>query len=179
MQTDTAEKWFQDIIRIYGPVSKVNLFGTPTVFLHGLATNKLVYTCDGNTLANQQPPSIRRICGEKNVTELRGDEHKRVRDALVSFLKPEVLKQYVGKMDREIRKHLVMHWHGKQKVTVMPLMKTLTFDIMSSLIFGIEQGATGNALVELFEHMMDGLVSIPINLPFTIMFKYVTHLQDP
>ncbi|KAK3188346.1 hypothetical protein Dsin_027907 [Dipteronia sinensis] len=70
-------------------------------------------------------------------------------------------------MDGEIRKHLEMHWHGKQKVTVMPLMKTLTFDIMSSLIFGIEQGATRNALVELFEHMMDGLVSIPINLPFT------------
>ena len=46
-------------------------------------------------------------------------------------------------------------------------MKALTFDIMSSLIFGIEQGATRNALVELFEHMMDGLVSIPINLPFT------------
>ncbi|KAK1556452.1 hypothetical protein Q3G72_005206 [Acer saccharum] len=167
LQTDTAEKWFQDRIRKYGPVSKLSLFGTPTVFLHGQAANKLVYTFDGNTLANQQPPSIRRICGEKNITELRGDEHKRVRDALVSFLKPEVLKQYVGKMDGEIRKHLDMHWHGKQKVTVMPLMKALTFDIMSSLIFGIEQGATRNALVELFEHMMDGLVSIPINLPFT------------
>ncbi|KAK3188348.1 hypothetical protein Dsin_027909 [Dipteronia sinensis] len=60
LQTDTAEKWFQDRIRRYGPVSKLSLFGSPTVFLHGQAANKLVYTYDGNTLANQQPPSIRR-----------------------------------------------------------------------------------------------------------------------
>ncbi|TXG52331.1 hypothetical protein EZV62_021500 [Acer yangbiense] len=107
------KSFHQDRIRKYGPVSNLSLFGTPTVFLNGQTTNKLVYTCDGNTLANQQPPSIRRICSEKNITELRGDEHKRVRDALVSFLKPEVLKQYVGKMDEEIRKHLEMHWQAK------------------------------------------------------------------
>ena len=52
------------------------------------------------------------------MTELIGDDHKRVRGALVSFLKPEMLKQYVGKMDEEIRRHLEMHWHGYQKVMV-------------------------------------------------------------
>ena len=30
------------------------------------------------------------------MTELIGDDHKRVRGAFVSFLKPEMLKQYVG-----------------------------------------------------------------------------------
>ncbi|KAK0575517.1 hypothetical protein LWI29_002022 [Acer saccharum] len=94
-------------------LSFLHALQTNIVFLHGQTANKLVYTCDGNALANQQPPSVRRICSEKNITELRGDEHKRVRDALVSFLKPEVLKQYVGKMDEEIRKHLEMHWQAK------------------------------------------------------------------
>ncbi|KAL4271479.1 hypothetical protein GQ457_13G002290 [Hibiscus cannabinus] len=44
--------------------------------------------------------------------------HKHVRDALVSFLKPESLKQYIGKMDEEVRNHLEMHWHGKEQVTL-------------------------------------------------------------
>lgn len=57
-------------------------------------------------LANQQLASIRRICGERNILELRRNNHKRVRGVLVSFLKPEVLKQYVGKIDEEIIKHL-------------------------------------------------------------------------
>ena len=38
---------------------------------------------------------------------------------------------------------------------------------MSSLIFGIEHGERRSTLVELLQHMMNGLVSLPINLPFT------------
>ncbi|KAA8515493.1 hypothetical protein F0562_018896 [Nyssa sinensis] len=168
MRANKGEEWLVERIKKYGPISKLRLFGTPTVFLHGQAANKFIYNCsDGKTLASQQPTSVRMICGEKNIMELSGDEHKRVRGALASFLKPEVLKQNVGKIDEEIRKHLEMHWHGKQEVKVMPLMKTLTFNIICTLIFGIEQGPRRDALVDLFQFLMDGILSIPINLPFT------------
>lgn len=59
------------------------------------------------------------ILGDRCLLELSGLDHKRVRDALVSFLKPESLRKYVGKIDGEIRKHLELHWHGKDGVTVM------------------------------------------------------------
>lgn len=118
MHTNNTGKWFQDRIKKYGPISKLSLLVTPTVFIYGQAANKFVYTCDDNALANQQPSLIRRIYGERSITEIGVDEHKRVRGALESFFKPEVLKQYVGKMDEDIRKHLHMHWHGKQKVAV-------------------------------------------------------------
>ncbi|XVE51133.1 hypothetical protein DITRI_Ditri02bG0014600 [Diplodiscus trichospermus] len=49
----------------------------------------------------------------------------------------------------------------------MPLMKTLTFNIMSSLIFGIEHGERRTTLIQLLQQMMNGLMSLPINLPFT------------
>lgn len=58
------------------------------------------------------------ILGNRNLLELSGQDHKRVRDALGSFLKPESLKQYVGKMDEEVRMHIEKHWHGKQEVKV-------------------------------------------------------------
>ncbi|MFQ6644561.1 hypothetical protein Gotur_019268 [Gossypium turneri] len=167
MRTNSIEQWLLQRTSKYGPVSKLSLFGTPTVFVHGQSANKFIFTCDGNVLGNHQPPSFKRICGERNMTALIGDDHKRVRGALVSFLKPEMLKQYVGKMDEEVRNHVEMHWHGNQKVMVMPLMKTLTFNIMSSLIFGIGKGETRNNLIELLQHMMNGLMSLPINLPFT------------
>ena len=65
------------------------------------------------------------ILGDRNLLELSGEDHKCVRDALSSFLKPESLKQYVGKMDVEVRKHLEMHWQGKQNVTVHAIYQTL------------------------------------------------------
>ncbi|KAL7174863.1 hypothetical protein ACSBR1_043821 [Camellia fascicularis] len=70
-------------------------------------------------------------------------------------------------MDEEVRKHMEMHWQGKNEVTVMPLMKTLTFNIICSLIFRIERGARRDALRGLFQNRIEGMLSVPVNLPFT------------
>ncbi|CAL5411998.1 unnamed protein product [Camellia sinensis] len=138
MRANKGEAWFHERIRKYGPISKLSLFGN----LYTRVTARQFPT------SNQQPASMRRVCGEKIILELSGEDHKRIRGALVSFLKHEALKQYVGKMDEEVRKHMEMHWHGKNEVNVMPLMKTLTFNIICSLIFGIERGARRHALRE-------------------------------
>ncbi|OVA06096.1 Cytochrome P450 [Macleaya cordata] len=241
MRKNTAERWVQERIEKYGSISKLTLFGTPTVMIHGQAANKFLFTSDSNTLSNQQPKSIMSILGNRCLFALSNDDHKRVRGALMSFLRPEVLKQYVGKIDVQVRMHLESHWQGKQQITVchryeidkttnpfltgvhdwvsrssptwvpypfrgttppiirpilmdqiprkrtssqeapsgpckpmgkfylrvLPLMKTLTFNIMCSLLFGLEAGERKDRLVECFQEMMGGMWSVPINLPFT------------
>ncbi|KAL9998920.1 putative abieta-7,13-dien-18-ol hydroxylase [Helianthus debilis subsp. tardiflorus] len=167
LKADRVDKWFQERITNLGPVWKASLFGYPTVVLHGPTANKFIYTCDGNLLSNTQPPSLSRIFGSRNILELSGNDHKRVRAAIGSFLKVEVLKQYVAKVDEEIRHHLQTHWHGKHEVQVQPLMKTLTFNMICSLLFGIERGSQREKILPLFRYMMVGVLSIPINLPFT------------
>ncbi|XP_076881551.1 cytochrome P450 716B1-like [Bidens hawaiensis] len=167
LKTDSVDKWFQERITCHGPVWKASLFGYPTVVLHGPTANKFIYTCDGNLLTNTQPPSISRILGSKNIIELSGNDHKRVRAALVSLLKREVLKQYVAKVDEEVRHHLVSHWHGKHEVQVQPLIKILTFNVICSLLFGIERGPKREKMLPLFQDMIEGVLSIPISLPFT------------
>ncbi|CAM8940223.1 unnamed protein product [Rhodiola kirilowii] len=167
MRSNTEERWLKERAERYGPVSKLSLFGCPTVFLSGQEANKFIYTCDGSVLGSQQPASLRRITGERNLLELSGGDHKRLRGALMSFLKPEVLKQYVGKMDQEIQSHMDLHWHGKDKVQVMPLVKTLTFDLICTLIFGIGKGHKRDELQNLSELMIAGILAVPVNFPFT------------
>jgi cytochrome P450 family 26 subfamily A len=118
MRANTAEKWLQQRIQKYGPISKLSLFGKPTVFIHGKDANKFVFTSDSSTLSNSQPQSVKKLLGDRCLLELSGQDHKRVRDALGLFLKPESLKSYVGKMDEEVRMHIAMHWEGKQEVKV-------------------------------------------------------------
>lgn len=118
MRANTAEKWVEERIRKYGPVSKLSLFGKPTVFIYGQAANKLVFASDSSTIANKQTKSVRMLLGDRCLLELTGNDHKRVRDAIVSFLKPESLKKYVGKIDEEVKEHLELYWHGKDQVTV-------------------------------------------------------------
>ncbi|KAL7592516.1 hypothetical protein Lser_V15G32089 [Lactuca serriola] len=167
LKADKVDKWFQEGITKHGPIWKASLFGYPTVVLHGPAANKFIYTCDGNILTNSQPPSISRIMGSKNLFELAGHDHKRVRAAVALFLKLEVLKQYVMKVDEEIQHHLQMHWHGNHEIQVQPLIKTLTFNVICSLLFGIERGPRRDKLLPHFQDMIEGILAIPINLPFT------------
>lgn len=118
VRANKGEAWFHERIRNYGPISKLSLFGTllQFFFMDRLQTN--LYTC---VTARRFPTSNQHQwgeSGEKNILELSGEDHKRIRGALVSFLKPEALKQYVGKIDEEVRKHMEMHWHGKNEVNV-------------------------------------------------------------
>ncbi|KAL4563058.1 hypothetical protein LXL04_027089 [Taraxacum kok-saghyz] len=58
LKADEVEKWFQEGINKHGPIWKANLFGYPTVVLHGPAANKFIYTCDSNVLARHDTTSI-------------------------------------------------------------------------------------------------------------------------
>ncbi|KAM7277841.1 hypothetical protein ACFE04_004975 [Oxalis oulophora] len=197
MRSNTAEKWIQQRVEKYGPISKLSLFGTRAVLIHGQAANKFVFTSDSSILSSQQTESIRKLLGEKNLLELSGDDHKRVRDALSVFLKPDSLKRYVAKMEEEIVKHIEINWEGKQQVKfegtlsltdgfmladsthvvvvvvviVLPLSKTLTFNIICSLLFGIERGTKRDQMMKDFQIMIEGMWSVPINLPFTSYYK--------
>ncbi|XP_072950911.1 beta-amyrin 28-monooxygenase-like isoform X3 [Typha angustifolia] len=54
---------------------------------------------------------------------------------------------------------------------VLPLMKSLTFDIICSLIFGLERGEVREGLDKDFDEMVAGMWAIPVNLPFTAFNK--------
>lgn len=118
MRANTAEKWLEERVQKYGPISKLSLFGKPTVFIYGQAANKFVFNSDCSVLTNQQPQSVKMILGNRCLLELNGEDHKRVRHALLSFLKPDSLRCYVGKMEEEVRIHLETYWKDKQIIKV-------------------------------------------------------------
>ncbi|KAK1631367.1 hypothetical protein QYE76_005682 [Lolium multiflorum] len=143
MHVNSVDHWFGDRIGRYGPVSKFSLFGKPTVLLAGPAANKLMFF--NSLLPPYVPLFSQRIIGEKNILSLYGDDHRRIRGALMEFLKPDMLKLYVNRIDAEVRHHLEENWAGRTTVTVLPLMKRLTFNIISALVFGLEASAVRDA----------------------------------
>ncbi|KAK9155748.1 hypothetical protein Sjap_003228 [Stephania japonica] len=50
---------------------------------------------------------------------------------------------------------------------VLPLIKSLTFNIICSLLFGLEPGTRREKFLALFQRMIEGMWSVPVNLPFT------------
>lgn len=83
------------------------------------------------------------------------------------FLKPDMLRRYVGAIDAEVTRYVDAEWAGRRTVAVLPLMKLMTFDIIATLLFGLERGAVRRELADAFAGMLEGMWAVPLDLPFT------------
>uniref|UniRef100_A0A0E0AKM0 Cytochrome P450 n=1 Tax=Oryza glumipatula TaxID=40148 RepID=A0A0E0AKM0_9ORYZ len=162
--SNTDYQWYQDRIKKYGPVFKMSLFGSPTVLMAGPAANHFVFS--NQDLIFTQTKAINTIIG-RSILTLSGEELKQVRGALQGYLRPEMVTKYMRKMDEEVRRHIDLNWVGHKTVKVAPLAKRLTFDIICSVVFGQGIGPIREALATDFETLVQALLSLPVNIPFT------------
>ncbi|KAM3386375.1 hypothetical protein ACQJBY_009775 [Aegilops geniculata] len=178
LRANTGEAWLRRWASEYGPISKLSLFGLPTAFLVGPAANKFLFA--STALTAKSSTSFNSMVGRRNIRELVGDDHRRVRAMMVQFLKLDIVRSYVASMDDEVRHHLRAHWDGRKTVAVMPSMKSLTFDIMCTVIFGLgraDHAAVRRELSAEFQQLARGIWAIPVNLPFTSFGKCLAASQ--
>uniref|UniRef100_R7W3M4 Cytochrome P450 716B1 n=1 Tax=Aegilops tauschii TaxID=37682 RepID=R7W3M4_AEGTA len=172
LRANTAEAWLRRWASEYGPISKLSLFGLPTALLVGPAANKFLFA--STALTAKTTTSFNSMVGRRNIRELAGDDHRRVRAMMLQFLKLDSVRSYVASMDDEVRHHIRAHWDGRATVAVMPSMKSLTFDIMCTVIFGLgraEHAAVRRELSAEFQQLVRGIWAIPVNLPVTSFGK--------
>ncbi|KAL3753875.1 hypothetical protein ACJRO7_001166 [Eucalyptus globulus] len=60
-----------------------------------------------------------------------------------------------------------MGWEGKDEVTVFPLMQRYTFWLAARLFLSVEDPSYVAWLADPFQLLASGIISIPINLPWT------------
>ncbi|KAL6838394.1 hypothetical protein ACP4OV_031800 [Aristida adscensionis] len=162
LRANTAEEWLRRRVAMYGPVSRLSLFRCPTAFVVGAAANKFLF--GSADLAPKTTESLSRMIGRRSIRHVVGDEHRRVRAMVVQFLR----------LDAEVRRHLDAEWCGRSTVSVMPSMKSLTFDIMCTVIFRLDRGEDAAVRRELsaeFQQLASGVTALPVNLPFTTFGK--------
>ena len=166
LRANTAEDWLRRRAAAYGPVSRLSLFRYPTAFLVGPSANKFVFTSPALTTMNSE--AFSRMVGRRTVRDVSGEEHSRVRAMMMQFLKLDAVKRHVAGMDTEVRRHLDAHWRGRAAVAVMPSMKALTFDVMSTVLFGMgRDSAVRRELSAEFQQLVQGIWAVPLDLPFT------------
>ncbi|KAH9310994.1 hypothetical protein KI387_026029, partial [Taxus chinensis] len=160
-----SKEWIEQKVAKYGPVFKTSLMGSPTVVLTGQEGNRFLFHFDYNSIITKQPKAVREIVGKTNILELSGDEHKRIRGALMQFLKPEALQKLVGKMESAIKNHFDEFWEGNESVTVWPLMKKLTFQSACDLLLSLKDRNQREELRQNIIIAMKGMWSLPLDLP--------------
>ncbi|GLJ25891.1 hypothetical protein SUGI_0496280 [Cryptomeria japonica] len=158
-RANKSKEWVQSKVSKYGHVFKTSLMGRPTIVLTGQAGNRFIFNNDYKIITNKQTSSVSRLLGPKNLLDLPVDDHKRMRGAIMSFMKPEVLQKFLGIMESVILQHFAEYWQGKENITVAPLMKQLTFHVACDLLFCLkdenERKVLGNDISNLIKVFLE------------------------
>uniref|UniRef100_A0A0E0MEX1 Cytochrome P450 n=1 Tax=Oryza punctata TaxID=4537 RepID=A0A0E0MEX1_ORYPU len=171
LRRNADEQWFSARVKTHGPVSKMSVLGSPTVLLAGPEANRFIFgSGGGGGLVLTQTSALRALVG-RSVLTFAGDELRQVRGALQGYLKPDMVRRYVSRMDGEVRRHIDVNWAGRTRVTVLPLARSLSFGVICSVVFGEDVALVRDTLSDDFVALGKAVMSFPVRLPFTRFSK--------
>ncbi|XP_058198700.1 taxadiene 5-alpha hydroxylase-like [Rhododendron vialii] len=163
---EQGAEWIDKRVAKYGPVFKTSLLGSPVVFIMGIAGNKFILGSGEDVFATTRPKRISDLQGENNIFELSGSRYRLIKRAMLSFLKPESLQNYVKRMDDLVTASLLREIKEKgSTIKTVSFMKKLTFNVACDILFGIHDEATKEAFLDDFHILFNALGSFPVKFP--------------
>ncbi|KAL5725807.1 Cytochrome P450 85A [Ranunculus cassubicifolius] len=147
----------------FGHFFKSHLLGSPIVVSMDPEVNRHILLSEGKGLVPGYPQSMLDILGKCNIAAVHGATHKSMRGALLGIINPSNIKEnLLPKIDDFMRSHL-NNWDGKT-VDIQQKTKEMALSSMLKQI-GIE--SCSEALKTEFCNLVQGTISLPINLPGT------------
>nr|APZ88353.1 cytochrome P450 CYP716A244 [Eleutherococcus senticosus] len=161
------EKFIFDRLAKYSSnVFRTSLLGQPAAVFCGAACNKFLFSNENKLVQAWWPDSVNKVFPSSTQTSSK-EEAIKMRKLLPNFLKPEALQRYVGIMDQIAKKHFESGWENKKEVSVFPLAKNYTFWIACKVFLSVEEPTQVAKLLEPFNAIASGIISVPIDLPGT------------
>ncbi|KAJ3608295.1 hypothetical protein NHX12_025344 [Muraenolepis orangiensis] len=158
----------------YGYIYRTHLFGNPTVRVTGAENVRQILLGEHRLVSVQWPASVRTILGSDTLSNVHGALHKSKKKAIMRAFSRDALEQYIPVIQEEVRA-AVQEWLQRDScVLVYPEMKRLMFRIAMRILLGFdpEQIRTDEQqLVEAFEEMIKNLFSLPIDVPFSGLYR--------
>ncbi|KAH9294248.1 hypothetical protein KI387_040547, partial [Taxus chinensis] len=143
----------------------------PTVVFTGPAGNRFWLFNDGKLFHGNAQGPHRAVIGRNSLLDKTGNEHRRIRAALMNFFSPDSLKKLVGRMDSAVRRHLDEYWDGRDLVHAAPLIKSQTFSVTCEVLFDLQNKEEVEELCEHFKVATEGIYTFPLRLPGTRLHR--------
>ncbi|XP_024419228.1 cytochrome P450 26A1 [Desmodus rotundus] len=170
-------KFLQMKRRKYGFIYKTHLFGRPTVRVMGADNVRRILLGEHRLVSVHWPASVRTILGSGCLSNLHDSSHKQRKKVIMRAFSREALQCYVPVIAEEVE-HCLEQWLscGERGLLVYPQVKRLMFRIAMRILLGCEPrlasgGDAEQQLVEAFEEMTRNLFSLPIDVPFSGLYR--------
>nr|AGN04291.1 cytochrome P450 [Oryzias melastigma] len=158
----------------YGYIYRTHLFGSPTVRVTGAENVRHILLGEHRLVSAQWPASVRTILGSDTLSNMHGSQHRTKKKAIMRAFSREALELYIPVIQEEVQA-AVQTWLARDAcVLVYPEMKRLMFRIAMRILLGFEPEqirTDEQQLVEAFEEMIKNLFSLPIDVPFSGLYR--------
>ncbi|XP_015234796.1 PREDICTED: cytochrome P450 26A1 [Cyprinodon variegatus] len=158
----------------YGYIYRTHLFGNPTVRVMGAENIRHILLGEHRLVSAQWPSSVRTILGSDTLSNVHGSQHRTKKKAIMRAFSREALQLYIPVIQEEVGA-AVQRWLLQDPcVLVYPEMKRLMFRIAMRILLGFEPeqiSSDEQQLVEAFEEMIKNLFSLPIDVPFSGLYR--------
>ncbi|MDM9380099.1 cytochrome P450 [Chlorogloeopsis sp. ULAP01] len=149
----------------YGSVFKTQVFGRPTLIVTGADGNRFLFSNDNKYFSNNWPRSTKTLLGTASLSVQKGTEHHNRRKLLSQAFQPRALASYASTMEQITHQYLD-RWEKLGTFAWYPELRNYTLDTACKLLVGTDS-ASQTKLGEWYKTWVDGLFSLPINLPWT------------
>lgn len=173
MKTPLAD--FVDLkAKKYGPLFKSSLFFRQTVFASELETVKMIVAKEGRSFVSDYPTSFALLLGRFNGLNLQGENWKRLRRYVVStIMRVDLLKEKMADIEDLVVKTLDSWADDGRTIFVEDETKTIAFNITAFIVLNLKPGKVSHTLQQDYYPLIEGMFSLPINLPWTMYGKAV------
>ncbi|MFY0574839.1 cytochrome P450 [Cystobacter fuscus] len=91
--------------RLYGPVFRSHVLGSPTAFLLGPDAIQWIFAGEGKYLKNRWTPGVRRLLGANSLSLLEGEEHLDRRRLLAPHFSYATMRGFVPAIESLATRH--------------------------------------------------------------------------
>uniref|UniRef100_A0A0E0KZJ9 Cytochrome P450 90D2 n=1 Tax=Oryza punctata TaxID=4537 RepID=A0A0E0KZJ9_ORYPU len=158
----------------YGKVFRSHLWGSPAVVSADAEASRAVLQTDASAFVPWYPRSLMELMGESSILVLGGALQRRVHGLAGAFFKSPELKARVTADMRGRLAAAMDAWRAAgdgAAVRVQDEAKSIVFRILVRALIGLEQGQEMNYLRQQFHIFIAGLISLPIKLPGTQLYR--------
>uniref|UniRef100_A0A7N0TI33 Cytochrome P450 n=1 Tax=Kalanchoe fedtschenkoi TaxID=63787 RepID=A0A7N0TI33_KALFE len=151
-------------------IFKTSLLGEKMVVFCGPSALKFLFSNE-NKLVNVWWPRSTQLLLRTSLVTLVGDDAKRVRRLLFSFLNLDALSRYIQVVDHATHLHITSQWQGKEELKVYPTVKVHTFELACRLFMSVDDPQLVSLLNEHFHFFLKGVISIAAYFPGTSYYR--------
>ncbi|GLJ20732.1 hypothetical protein SUGI_0377720 [Cryptomeria japonica] len=154
-----------------GKIFTTHILGSPTVVMLGAEANKFILTNEDKLFRNSWPKSLRVLIGERAMTSCQGADYKRMRRIIHSFLGIETLKKSIGRFERIVLHHLDSDWRSGEIIHAHHRVRDMALCVAAEFFLGLKAGEELERFRVHFNDFYAGLLSHPLDLPWTVFGK--------